>query len=567
MSNQDLRPVIAYFCMEMALTPTIPTYSGGLGVLAGDTLRAAADMGIPMLGISLVHRKGYFRQHLGPLGGQHETPSSWSPEEILEPVPQQVTLTLSGRAVQVRAWLYRVQGIDGGSVPVYLLDTDIPENHPVDRAITDCLYGGGRRYRLLQEAVLGLGGVALLRALGCQVNIYHMNEGHTALVALALLEERLATQGRSTATPADIEAVRRRCVFTTHTPVPAGHDRFPRPVVRAVLGERYTAVLRALDCLESNTLDMTRLAISLAGWLNAVSARHREVAQAMFPHTRLHAITNGVHATTWVSPPFHSLYDRYLKGWQRDNFLLRYANAIPLEDIWQAHLEAKHALLGEVEQRTGRRIDPSVFTIGFARRATGYKRMDFLFSDLARLRQIVERVGRMQVIFGGKAHPKDAEGKALIRKVFQAAAALGDSLPVVYLEEYDMALAAKICAGVDLWLNTPRKPLEACGTSGMKAALNGVPSLSILDGWWLEGHIEGVTGWAIGGRKPESNPAQEAHALYDKLERVILPMFYHQPRAYTQVMRCAIAHNGSYFTAQRMLHQYLLTAYTPEGQT
>lgn len=566
MSTPSPQPAIAYFCMEIALTPDMPTYSGGLGVLAGDTLRAAADIGIPMLGISLVHRKGYFRQRLGPHGNQQEAPAPWSPEALLEPMPQQITLTLAGRPVHIRAWRYRVQGIDGHTVPVYLLDTDLPENDPTDRTITDCLYGGGRRYRLLQEAVLGLGGVALLRAMAHPVRIYHLNEGHTALVPVALLEERLATRGEHIPTSADLEAIRRLCLFTTHTPVPAGHDQFPLALATSVLGRKRTALLQALGCLQENTLNMTRLALAFSGWSNAVSARHREVAQGMFPRTTLHAITNGVHASTWVSPPFHRLYDRYIPGWQRDNFLLRYAITIPLEDIWQAHLEAKRTLLEEVERRTGRRLDPSVLTVGFARRATGYKRMDFLFSDLARLRQVVERGGRLQVIYAGKAHPKDAEGKALIRKVFQAAAALGDALPVVYLEEYDMALASLMCAGVDLWLNTPRKPQEACGTSGMKAALNGIPSLSILDGWWLEGHIEGVTGWAIGGREPECHPEQEAHALYHKLERIILPMFYRQPRAYTQVMRCAIAYNGSSFTAQRMLHQYLLNAYTTRGR-
>ncbi|MCS7206742.1 MAG: alpha-glucan family phosphorylase [Dehalococcoidia bacterium] len=562
MSTPSPQPVIAYFCMEIALTADMPTYSGGLGVLAGDTLRAAADMGLPLLGVTLVHRQGYFRQHLGRYGSQLEEPAPWSPEALLEPLSLRVTLPLAERLVHIRAWRYRVQGLSGHTVPVYFLDTDLPENDPLDRSITDWLYGGESRYRLRQEAVLGLGGVALLRALGVPVGIYHLNEGHTALVPLALLDAHLSQQGKTLPEPADLEAVRRKCVFTTHTPVPAGHDQFPLSMVRAVLGERVVALLHAIGCSHDNTLHMTRLALTLSGWTNAVSARHREVAQGMFPQATLHAITNGIHHPTWVSPPFRALYNRYLPGWEKDAFLLRYASTIPLDALTEAHREAKHLLLQEVARRTQRRLDPQVFTIGFGRRATGYKRMDFVFTDMGRLRQIAERVGKIQILMAGKAHPRDTEGKELIRKVFAASAALGEVLPVVYLEDYDLTLAQLLCAGVDLWLNTPRKPLEACGTSGMKAALNGVPSFSVLDGWWLEGHIEGVTGWAIGGPEPVSNMAYEAHDLYDKLERIILPMFYRQPRAYQKVMQSAIALNGPLFSAQRMLHQYLVHAYT-----
>ena len=554
---------IAYFSMEIGLDPAMPTYSGGLGVLAGDTLRAGADLGLPMVGMTLIHRKGYFRQHLDAYGNQTETADDWEPEKFLEPLPSRITLEIEGRTVHVRAWRYLLSGIRGQNVPVYLLDTALPENSPWDQTLTDYLYGGDSHYRLCQETVLGLGGMAMLKALGyTQVQTHHMNEGHSALLVLALLDEQTSGRPSQALSQDNIEAVRRRCVFTTHTPVPAGTDQFPATLVRQVLGDQQSARLGACDCLLDSTLNMTHLALIFSRYINGVSMRHEEISRDMFPSYPINSVTNGVHCMTWTAEPFQRLYDRHFPEWRWDNLYLRYAIGIPLEEIMQAHTDAKGNLLAEVEKRTGVHLDPTVMTIGFARRATGYKRADLLFADLERIRRIAREVGRFQVIYGGKAHPRDEGGKDQIRRVFAAAAALKDAVPVVYLEEYEMDLARYLCPGADLWLNTPQKPYEASGTSGMKAAINAVPSLSVLDGWWVEGHIEGVTGWSIGDSwEGESDPSRDVASLYDKLERVIIPMFYGQPTDYAQIMRSAIALNGSYYNTQRMMTQYNVNAY------
>jgi starch phosphorylase len=551
--------------MEIGLESHLPTYSGGLGVLAGDTLRSAADLGLPMVAVTLIYRKGYFRQHLDTQGNQSESPASWTPDDILEPLEPVVTVSLEGRQVQVRAWRHQVRGFSGHTVPVYFLDTALPENSDWDQTLTDNLYGGDDHYRLCQEVVLGMGGMAILSALGLKDRvIYHMNEGHSALLTLALLESRLQAEGASVPTEAQVEAVRRQCVFTTHTPVPAGHDQFSWELVMKVLGPARADLLKASNCCMDGVLNMTYLALRFAGYINGVAMRHGEISTGMFPDYPIDAITNGVHAVTWTSPPFADLFDRRIPEWRRDNIYLRYAIGIPLQEITEAHVQAKRTLLAEVERQTGVSLPEHILTIGFARRATTYKRLDLLFSDLERLKAIAQRVGPIQVIYGGKAHPRDEGGKEKIRRVFQAAAALGDALRVVYLENYDMALGKTLCAGVDLWLNTPLRPQEASGTSGMKAALNGVPSLSVLDGWWVEGHVEQVTGWAIGD--DSANPgdySQDAASLYDTLEMIILPLYYGKPKAYAKVRRSAIALNGSFFNTQRMVSQYVTNAYLP----
>jgi glycogen phosphorylase len=554
---------IAYFSMEIGLDTSIPTYSGGLGVLAGDTLRAAADLGLPMAAVTLLHRRGYFRQRLDPVGNQLESPMAWVPEEVLESLSPRVTISIEDRSVQVCAWRHVVRGVFGHIVPVYLLDTDIDDNSPWDRTLTDHLYGGDSHYRLCQEVVLGLGGVMMLRALGYdRLQPYHMNEGHAALLTLPLLQQQTAGKGWYAVTDEDVEAVRQLCVFTTHTPVPAGHDRFPLYLVQQVLGREWTAFLEKANCCPNGMLDMTYLALYFSRYVNGVAMRHRDVSRGMFPRYSIDAITNGVHAVTWTAMPFRNLYDHHMPAWRYDNFYLRYAVSIPLSEIQYGHAQAKRDLLELVQYRTGVRLDEALFTIGFARRAAAYKRADLLFSNLDRLRWITGHVGPLQVIYAGKAHPQDHAGKALIRRIFAAAAAVGETMRVVYLENYDMALARDICAGVDVWLNTPQRPQEASGTSGMKAALNGVPSLSVLDGWWLEGHQEGVTGWAIGdGQEPGEDLSHEVASLYDKLEHVILPLFYQQPTQYAKVMRSAIALNGSFFNTQRMMLQYLRNAY------
>jgi glycogen phosphorylase len=366
---------------------------------------------------------------------------------------------------------------------------------------------------------------------------------------------------------ADIEVVRRRCVFTTHTPVEAGHDRFSWELVRQVLGEYRTALLQQAGFANANTLNMTDLAIHFSRYVNGVAMRHGEVSQNMFPQFPIHAITNGVHAATWASPPFQELFDREIPEWRRDNAYMRYAVGIPIEDIRKAHCLAKAALIKEIQKRTSIQLDESVLTIGFARRAATYKRADLLFKDAERLKAIASSAGPIQIMYAGKAHPNDAGGKALIQRVIQAAGGLNGNIRIAYLENYNMELAKLITAGVDLWLNTPQRPQEASGTSGMKAALNGVPSLSILDGWWVEGCVEGVTGWAIGYDTTAGGDesAAEVASLYDKLEHQIIPMFYRAPEGYAQIMRSCIALNASFFNTHRMLSQYKANAYSPRA--
>ncbi len=566
MTLGSTRSTVAYFSMEICLEQAIPTYSGGLGVLAGDTLRSAADLGVPLVAVTLLHRKGYFRQHLDTSGNQTETPVEWHPEEELERVSERASVMIEGRSVQVRAWKYSVRGVRGHIVPVFLLDTNVEENSEWDRTLTDTLYGGDDHYRLCQEIVLGMGGAALLQAMGYDDGvIYHLNEGHSALLTLQLLEKAVGPRRPVELDGDDMESVRHRCVFTTHTPVPAGHDKFPLDMVRAVLGAERVELLEGCGGIHEGMLNMTHLALHLTRFVNGVAMRHREVSQSMFPEYPINSITNGVHAATWAGPAFAALFDKRVPEWRRDNLYLRYAVSIPLQEIRDAHAESKAVLLEEVKRQSGVTLDPTVMTIGFARRATPYKRADLIFSDVERLATIARKVGKMQIIFGGKAHPHDGGGKELIRRIYAADARLGGLVEVVYLENYEMALAAQLVAGVDLWLNNPMKPLEASGTSGMKAAMNGVPSFSVLDGWWVEGHVEGVTGWSIGGPDPEGDPNRDVVDLYIKLERVILPLFYGLPFAYAEVMRSAIALNGSFFNTQRMVRQYVHNAYFPDN--
>jgi starch phosphorylase len=566
--NPEAKPGtrVAYFSMEIALESGIPTYSGGLGVLAGDTLRAAADTGAPMVGVTLLYRQGFFRQQLDPEGRQSELPAVWEPARRLHRLDARVTLELNDRQVTIGAWRYLITGSRGDTLPVYLLDTDLPENDPQDRQLTGQLYGGDQRYRLRQECLLGLGGRAMLRALGYDaIETYHMNEGHCALLALDLLEEQLAGREALEPTEEDYAAIRARCVFTTHTPVPAGHDRFDLGLVRSVLGDERGAAIEKLPPVSGGILNMTYLALFFARFINGVAQRHGEVAQGMYPGYSIKSITNGVHAATWASPPIATLFDRFILDWRTDNDYLRQALLIPPERLLDAHLQAKKDLMEEIARRTGKHLDPSVMTIGFARRAAAYKRADLIFTDIDQLKEIVRESGPLQFVFAGKAHPADEAGKEIIQRVFEASDLLGEDLPVVYLENHDMELGRYLYAGVDLWLNNPQKPMEASGTSGMKAALNGVPSLSVLDGWWPEGWIEGVTGWSIGNGATstltESDSNEELTSLYSKLRFVIVPLFYGSPLGYARIMRSTIAINGSYFSAQRMIEQYLVNAY------
>ena len=556
---------IAYFSMELGLSAEIPTYAGGLGVLAGDTIRAAADLGVPMVAVTLVHRAGYCRQVLDAHGNQREEPVEWVVEDSLRELPARTALKIEGRDVHLRAWQYDVTGCTGYKVPVLFLDADLPANSDDDRTLTHHLYGGDDRYRLCQEAILGIGGVRMLRALGYrELQRFHLNEGHAGFLTLELLHDRLWRGARLVPAERDVEAVREQCVFTTHTPVPAGHDQFPLDLVGRVLGSRVVDMLQSLSCADG-TLNMTLLALHLSGYVNGVARRHGEVSRQLFPRYPIDSITNAVHARTWVSPPFQQLFDRYIPTWREDSFSLRNAHIIPNHQVWLAHCQAKERLIDYVNRHTDADMDTGSFTIGFARRAATYKRPALFFEDLARVKRICADAGPLQLVYAGKAHPRDQGGKDVIRQVVRAARELRETIKVVYLENYDMELCRLMTAGVDLWLNTPEPPMEASGTSGMKAAFNAVPSLSVLDGWWVEGWIEGTTGWAIGTYPKEDDPppdrSKDAASLYDKLEHVILPLYYRDRDGYVDVMRHCIALNGSFFNTQRMMQQYVLKAY------
>ncbi len=527
---------VGYFSMEIAIDPGFPTYSGGLGVLAGDTLRSAADLGLPLAAVTLLHRRGYFRQTLDGNGNQHEADQPWNPESVLKPEEPLVAVTIEGRPVFIRAWRHEMEGVTGHIIPIYLLDTDLEQNDPRDRALTDHLYGGDTNYRLAQEIVLGMGGFRMLDALGYDVNVYHMNEGHAALLTIALLEKTLSGGAFSSAVDRDLDQVRQRCVFTTHTPVPAGHDRFSMEQAYRILGPEATQVVERIGGVHEGMLNVTYIALRLSRYVNGVAMQHGKVSRAMFPEYQIDAITNGVHAGTWTSQPMQTAFDRHLPRWRQDNVHLRYAIDIPEEEIERAHEEQKRVLLDEVTARTGIALRPDVFTIGFARRVATYKRGDLLFSDPERLVRIAQEAGGLQILYGGKAHPADEPGKGIIRHIFEAAARLSaqgleDKLRIIYLENYEWELGALLTGGVDLWLNNPQRPYEASGTSGMKAALNGVPSLSILDGWWIEGCIEGVTGWAIADGNTDT---EEAASLYSKLETADTSSLLWQPSGLAQ---------------------------------
>jgi len=576
---------IAYFSMEIAIDEDMPTYSGGLGVLAGDTIRSAADLSVPLVGVTLLHRKGYFYQYLDENGWQREESVQWVIEDYLKALPQRAAVIIEGRNVVIRPWIREVIGIGGFKVPVYFLDTDLAENNMQDRSLTDYLYGGDQRYRLCQEILLGIGGARILRSLGYEyIKRFHMNEGHASLLTLELLEEEMEKAGRTKISRDDIESVRKKCIFTTHTPVPAGHDQFPMKLVKDVLclsedlvdladafssdllrrilqiPKEYPDIREVSD--ESKALNMTYLALNLSHYVNGVAKKHGEISRLMFAGYNIDAITNGVHASTWTARPFQELYDQYIPGWKSDNFNLRYALSIPKNKVWDAHMAAKKTLLEYVNRETNCGMGMNILTIGFARRATSYKRGDLLFSDIERLKEISSMTGPLQVIFSGKAHPQDSGGKELIQRILRAKEALKGNIKIVYLENYDLRLAKMITSGVDIWLNTPQVPYEASGTSGMKAALNGIPSLSVLDGWWHEGHIEGLTGWAIGSNE-RINEVGDAAALYEKLEKTVVPIFYHHKDHFIDIMRHCIALNGSFFNTHRMVQQYVLNAYYP----
>lgn len=545
---------IAYFSMEIGITPELPTYSGGLGILAGDILKSAADLGVPMVGVSLLYRKGYFRQQITPEGDQIEKEVEWNPEKLLTPLNNRVTVVLEGRSIQVKAWGYVYMGQSGYPLPIYFLDTDMDANSPEDRNLTWQLYGGDDRYRACQEMILGVAGLRLLRDLGYNnIKTFHLNEGHAGFITLELTRE-LGYE--------DFDKVRNEVIFTTHTPVAAGHDYFPYELIGKIVEHRDVERLQRM--LGGNGISMTDLGLRFSRYVNAVSKKHAEVSRKMFGRENVDYITNGVHSTTWTCPGFARLYDKYIPTWRNDPSRLTQALHLPEEEIWKAHQAAKMRLLARVLEENGAELDPDILTIGFARRVATYKRADLLFSDVKRLLDV--GAGQIQLIFAGKAHPHDVPAKGIIKRIFDLTKEVGTALPVVFLENYNMELGKILTAGVDLWLNTPIRPREASGTSGMKCVHNGVMNFSVLDGWWIEGWVEDVTGWSIGPDPQEAelieyDEMQDALDLYAKLEEKVIPTYYNDRQRWIWMMKNTIALNASYFNTHRVVKEYVEKAY------
>jgi starch phosphorylase len=544
---------IAYFSMEVGLRNDIPTYAGGLGTLAGDAIRSSADLKLPLVAVTLVSKMNYFRQRLSESGRQTELSNEWRPEQHMTLLPNEVTVQIEGRTVKVQAWLYKYKSVTGGVVPLLFLDTDFEANAPEDREISYYLYGGNEKYRLKQEAVLGFGGVRMLDALGFRIRKYHMNEGHSSFLSLELLRKN----------EMDVDKVRELCVFTTHTPIEAGHDKFNYDLVASVLETVNLEPLKQFG--GKDRLNMTMLALNLSNYVNGVAKRHQEVSSKMFAGYEIHAITNGVHSFTWTGEPFRRIFDQYLPGWAIEPELLAKVDIIPDCDIWDAHVQQKKQLIEYANIVTNGHLSEDVFTLGFARRTTEYKRPTLLFSNIERLRTI-SRSGKFQAIFAGKAHPRDEGGKRLIEQIYSYAKQLKDDVEIAYLENYDMSIAAKMVGGVDVWLNTPLRPMEASGTSGMKAAHNGVVNLSVLDGWWIEGWMENLTGWSIGPHNIDNLDYQtlfqkETEDLYNKLEYVIIPTYYHRHDEWIKLMKNSIGKIAYYFNSHRMMRRYVTEAY------
>jgi len=545
---------VAYFSMEIAANNDMPTYSGGLGILAGDVVRSSADLRIPLVAVTLVSRKGYLKQRITADGRQLDFPEDWDPSNFMKLLPETATVKISGRDVTIGVWIYEQNSMTGGTIPVLFLTTDVEGNTQEDRGITDFLYGGDQTYRLKQEIVLGIGGLRILEALKINVKKYHMNEGHSSLLTLELLKEN----------DYDADKVRNLCVFTTHTPVESGFDKFPYGLVLEVLGTEVP--LEILEKYgEQDLFNMAFLALNLSKYTNGVTEAHMEYSRKLFPGYHIQEITNGVHSYTWTCPCFRRLFDKYIQRWANEPDLLVRVDAIPDEELWETHVNAKQGLLDFVQKAAGVQMDPDVLTLGFARRATEYKRATMIFSDIEKLKEVKSQ-GAIQLIFAGKAHPKDEMGKSLIREIYEYIERLKGEIKIVYLENYNMEMAGKLTSGVDVWLNTPLPPMEASGTSGMKAAHNGVVNFSVLDGWWVEGCVEGLTGWAIGPSpgqllNEQDTRKREMADLYNKLEYLIIPKFYQQRDSWVGMMRNSIGKIAYYFNTHRMMRRYATDAY------
>jgi starch phosphorylase len=542
---------IAYFSMEIAVNEDIPTYAGGLGILAGDTLKSFADLNFPIVAVTLMAKS--FTQKVDENGNQTEIYKEWNLIELgFELLNEKINIEIGDEKVFIKVWKYVLVGTKS-SVVIYFLDSNCEENSLENRKLTSKLYFGDKEHRLKQEIILGIGGVRLLKKLNYKIEKYHLNEGHSALVILELLKKYTKQE------------VREKIVFTTHTPVPAGHDKFSKELVEKLLGRYFKKInYKITDFLFNNELNMTYLAFNNSNHINGVTIRHKKVSRELFCCYPIESITNGVYHLFWTGKHIQDVYNRYLgDSWIKAPSSLRYVFSIPSNEIFNAHQKAKKDLFDFIKKETNDDLDENIFTIGWARRFTLYKRSYLIFMNSKKLKEIAEKVGPIQIIFSGKAAPDDLKGKENLRYVFEVKKALqGSKIKIVFLENYNISIAKKMVSGVDLWLNTPQIPLEASGTSGMKAAFNGIPSLSSLDGWWLEGHIENITGWSIGKREGITiSDYDESDELYRKLEQDILPIYYNNKEKWQRIMASTIMINGSMFNSYRMVNEYILNSY------
>ena len=534
---------IAYFSAEIGISRSLPTYSGGLGILAGDHIKSAADLGLNMCGITLLYKEGYFKQRIDEEGIQSENYPKFDPYPFLTKLDNSFTLRLRERDVFINIYKYDYKGAKGDKIPIFFLDTDCDKNFNDDRKITLRLYSGDKDHRILQEAILGFGGMKMLRSLNQDsIQTYHMNEGHCSFLVLDLLEKNNG----------DIETVKSMCHFTTHTPVPAGHDHFSFDRVKKLIRGLLPEGLQLPSLVQDDVFHMTELGLYFSKTANGVSRLHEQVAQDQFKWKKLNYITNGVHHIYWMAGSFKDFFDVHLDGWRYNPELLFKVDEIPGPLIYAVHNENKKKLIAYANSQSSKALDPEILTIGFARRAATYKRAHLIFYDMEKLLEIGK--GNIQIIFSGKAHPKDMSGKGIIRNIVQSAKKFDGKIKIIYLENYDMWLGRLITSGVDLWLNTPQRPNEASGTSGMKAALNGIPNFSILDGWWAEGCRDEQNGWAIGNHEALGDE-KDALDLYSKLQNQIIPKFYDDRAGWVKMMKESIKTSVD-FTSQRMVSQY-----------
>jgi len=543
--------MISYFSMEIGLDNRFKNFAGGLGILAGDTLKSAADLGIDMVGITLNYSHGYFQQELDPVNGfQIEHPDNWDISKYLILEDKQFELELATGNIKVRIWRYEIKGFKS-IVPVYFLDTDFEANTPENRSICYNLYTSDSELRLKQEILLGMGGVKALETLGLNnITKYHLNESHAAFAILKLREDLK-----------NPDIVKSKICFTTHTPVMHGHKVYPLDTLQKVLKSDDYNQISPAD-LDQGLFNMSKFCLNNASFSNAVSKKHAIISRTMFPGYEIDFITNGVHSSSWSSQATKELFDKYLPGWQEDPMLLRNAEGIGDADIWETHHANKIGLIELVKEKTGTALDKDIFTIGFGRRVDQYKRQDLILHDIKRLQALAEKFDGLQVVFGGKAYPGSQAPDGSIATIYKLSKTDLGKLKIAYIPNYDMEVSLTMVSGSDLWLNNPLKPLEASGTSGMKAALNGVPNLSMVDGWWVEGVVEDVTGWAIGDQSlDQTSDENDANLMYDALENKVLPTYYLDSKKWIEIQKQAISLNASHFNTERMLLEYVAKGY------